>query len=104
MAPPQSRPGAHSAHVPGEDDRTDGGATTARATPAPATPTLTIGGGPVHLVADERQARRLIMDATHASPQEAPLAGVYSINLDHVRSTSRPAVGRFRPRRSRCAG
>ena len=49
---------------------------------APATPTLTIGGGPVHLV-DERQARRLIMDATHASPQEAPLA-VCSINLDHV--------------------
>ena len=43
--------------------------------------TITIGGGPVHLV-DERQARRVIMRALHES-DTAPLA-VNSVNLDHV--------------------
>ncbi|MCR2793570.1 WecB/TagA/CpsF family glycosyltransferase [Microbacterium sp. zg.Y625] len=49
-------------------------------------PVITIGGGPVHLV-DDRQARRLIMDATHA-PDLPPLA-VCSINLDHVHHFAR---------------
>jgi len=44
-------------------------------------PVITIAGGPVHLV-DDRQARRLIMDATHASG--LPPLAVCSINLDHV--------------------
>lgn len=43
--------------------------------------TLTIGGGPVHLV-DERQARQVINRAMHET-DAAPL-GVCSINLDHV--------------------
>lgn len=42
---------------------------------------ITIGGGPVHLV-DERQARRVIVRALHET-ETAPLA-VNSVNLDHV--------------------
>jgi exopolysaccharide biosynthesis WecB/TagA/CpsF family protein len=44
-------------------------------------PVLDIGGSPVHLV-DERQARRVILDATRHEGRP-PLA-VCSINLDHI--------------------